>query len=130
MARSSVNSYMPYIGAQIDALVRMGGVFSTAGMEAPFGGWKPEPQAKLLGICRKHYAECLGKEESQIKVEAMHAGLECAEIMTKYPGQMEAISFGPTIRNPHSDREHVQIDTVEPFYELTRRVVAEISLLK
>ena len=60
----------------------------------------------------------------------MHAGLECAEIMTKYPGQMEAISIGPTVRNPHSDRELVQIDTVEPFYELTKRVIAEIAQMK
>ena len=43
---------------------------------------------------------------------------------------MEAISFGPTIRNPHSDREHVQIDTVEPFYELTKLVVTEIAHFK
>ena len=130
LARSSVNSYLPYVKAQVDALARMGGIFVASEMLTPYGGWKPDPQSKLLAICRKHYAACLGKEESQIKVEAIHAGLECAEIMTKYPGQMEAISIGPTVRNPHSDRELVQIDTVEPFYEVTKRVIAEIAQMK
>ena len=56
LARSSVNSYMPYIKVQLDALARIGGIFTVPALDAPFGGWKPEPQSQLLAICRKHYA--------------------------------------------------------------------------
>ena len=59
-------------------------------------------------------------------VEACHAGLECGEIITKYPN-IEAISIGPTVKNPHSDTELVEIDTVKPFFECVKRIVMDLS---
>lgn len=49
------------------------------------------------------------------KLIAMHAGLECGVIGEKYPG-MQMASFGPTIVNPHSPNERVQISTVASFW--------------
>ena len=45
------------------------------------------------------------------KIEVIHAGLECAVIGSKYEN-IDMISFGPTIRNPHSPDEsmHITID--------------------
>ena len=37
------------------------------------------------------------------KVKACHAGLECGILNERYPG-LDMISFGPTIKNPHSAR--------------------------
>ena len=50
------------------------------------------------------------------EVKVIHAGLECGILGAIYP-KWEMISFGPTIRNPHSPDEMVKIDTVEMFYD-------------
>ncbi len=55
----------------------------------------------------------------------MHAGLECGVIGEKYPG-MQMISFGPTIVDPHSPGERVQISTVESFWKFLRTALEEI----
>jgi dipeptidase D len=44
-------------------------------------------------------------------MKVIHAGLECAVIGSKFPG-MDMISFGPTIRNPHSPDERLYIPSV------------------
>jgi dipeptidase D len=50
------------------------------------------------------------------EVKVIHAGLECGILGATYP-KWDMISFGPTIRNPHSPDEMVKIDTVEKFYD-------------
>jgi len=50
------------------------------------------------------------------EVKVIHAGLECGILGATYPN-WDMISFGPTIRNPHSPDEKVNIATVELFWE-------------
>jgi dipeptidase D len=59
------------------------------------------------------------------KLIAMHAGLECGVIGEKYPG-MQMASFGPTIVDPHSPNERVQISTVATFWNYLKSALAEI----
>jgi dipeptidase D len=59
------------------------------------------------------------------KLIAMHAGLECGVIGEKYPG-MQMVSFGPTIVDPHSPNERVQISTVESFWKFLKAVLEKI----
>ena len=49
-------------------------------------------------------------------VKAIHAGLECGIIGAVYP-KLDMVSFGPTIRFPHSPDEKVNIATVEKFWD-------------
>ena len=53
--------------------------------------------------------------KSEPHVLACHAGLECGILGTNYP-KMEMISFGPTIRGPHSPDERVQISSVQKYW--------------
>lgn len=55
----------------------------------------------------------------------MHAGLECGIIGANYPG-LDMISFGPTIKYPHSPNEKVEISTVETFWKLLVAVLESI----
>ena len=55
----------------------------------------------------------------------MHAGLECGVIGEKYPG-MQMISFGPTIVDPHSPNERVQISTVERFWNYLKLALESV----
>jgi len=50
------------------------------------------------------------------ELRAIHAGLECGLLGAVYP-KWDMISFGPTIRNPHSPDEMVKIDTVVKFWD-------------
>ena len=50
------------------------------------------------------------------RVIIIHACLECGIICRNYPG-MDMISFGPTIKYPHSPDERVNIASVEKFYD-------------
>ena len=59
------------------------------------------------------YKALYGKQPA---VTAIHAGLECGIIGSKYP-KMDMISFGPTICYPHSPDEKVEIASVGKFYE-------------
>lgn len=101
LARSSINSYLPYINSTLESLARLAG-YAYKGMIDPYGGWAPNPQSPLLKSALKHYSEVLKMKVEDVKYEAIHAGLECGELISLFPN-MEAISIGPTIRNPHSD---------------------------
>ena len=71
---------------------------------------------------KRVYKQRFGKEP---KVMIIHAGLECGILGTHYPG-MDMISFGPTIRHPHSPDEKVNIESVGKFWEYLLATLAEI----
>jgi dipeptidase D len=78
-----------------------------------YPGWQPDPESPLLRKATVLFREKYGKEP---KVLACHAGLECGIIAGKYP-ELDMISIGPTIRNPHSPDEKVHIPSVGRFWE-------------
>lgn len=80
--------------------------------EGSYPGWKPEPSSDLVQKLQAVHQKLFGQPA---KLIAMHAGLECGVIGEKYPG-MQMASFGPTIVDPHSPNERVQISTVEKFW--------------
>jgi dipeptidase D len=87
-----------------------------------YPGWKPDPHSNIVTKLQKAHEQVFGQPG---KLIAMHAGLECGVIGEKYPG-MQMISFGPTIVDPHSPNERVQISTVETFWKLLRKALEEI----
>ena len=87
-------------------------VATLAGAEGETSGgypsWKPNMDSQLLARCLEVYEKRFGKKPV---VEAIHAGLECGIIGSKYDG-MDMISFGPTIKNPHSPDEKIEIESI------------------
>ncbi|MBK8877700.1 MAG: aminoacyl-histidine dipeptidase [Haliscomenobacter sp.] len=77
-----------------------------------YPGWPPDADSKILELMVGVYSDLFGTAP---KVAACHAGLECGIIGTHYSG-MDMISFGPTIRHPHSPDEKVHIASVEKFW--------------
>lgn len=55
----------------------------------------------------------------------IHAGLECGIIGEKYP-EMEMISFGPTLRHPHSPDEKVEIASVGRYWKFLTALLEDI----
>lgn len=111
LTRSSVESRKEELQEIIQS------VFAMAGAEVEFSGsypgWKPNLKSHILEVMKQTYQENYGVEP---RVIIIHAGLECGIIGRNYPG-MDMISFGPTIKYPHSPDERVNIVTVAKFYE-------------
>lgn len=79
-----------------------------------YPGWKPDFDSPLLALGRELYASLY---DAQPEVKAIHAGLECGILKSKM-GEVDILSFGPTIRGAHSPSERLEIATVEPFWQL------------
>lgn len=110
LLRSSVDS------AKEDLTIMIESVFTLAGAKVDFDGeypgWKPNPDSDILKIMQKVYNEKYGKIP---EINAIHAGLECGILGSVYTN-WDMISFGPTIRFPHSPDEKVHIESVEKFW--------------
>lgn len=120
LLRSSVDSFK-------DALAdRMAGIFELAGAEIKFSGaypgWKPNPNSPILKTMQDVYSNKFGKTP---EIKAIHAGLECGLLGGVYPN-LDMISFGPTIRSPHSPDEKVNIKSVGLFWEFLVEVLKNI----
>ena len=102
--------------------------FDMAGMKSvasgSYGGWDPNPNSEILNLLKKIYKDQNG-EDAIVQVD--HAGLECSIILGKYPN-MDVVSFGPTIRSPHTSTERAEISYCEPFWKLLIKSLEEIPV--
>lgn len=87
-----------------------------------YPGWAPDPSSEVLKQMVEVYTALFG---SAPKVAACHAGLECGIIGKHYPG-LDMISFGPTIRHPHSPDEQVLIASVQKFWNYLTTMLRKI----
>ena len=120
LIRSSVESRKEELASMIES------TFTLAGAKVEFSGaypgWKPNLESPILKEMIKVYETNYGKTP---KIMIIHAGLECGILGTHYP-EMDMISFGPTIRFPHSPDEKVNIETVQKFWDYLQKTLAEI----
>jgi dipeptidase D len=120
LIRSSVDS------AREDICSRIAALFSLIGAETRFDGqypgWQADIGSELLLQVQSVYRETFAKEAG---ISAIHAGLECGILGASHPG-IEMISFGPTIRFPHSPDERVHIPSVARFWKLLTGVLAKL----
>ncbi len=122
LQRSSVDSAKKDIAASIRATFQMIG--ATVHHEGSYPGWAPNPDSAILGIMSDLYREINGEEPN---ILACHAGLECGLLGTHYP-EMDMISFGPNIRNPHSPDEKVQISSVQKYWNFLLETLKRIPV--
>ncbi len=111
LLRSSLDSARDELAMQISA------VFELAGAHCQFSGtypgWQPNPNSTILQIMKETGKSLFGKTPECFGI---HAGLECGILGGIYPN-WDMVSFGPTIRAPHSPDEKVNIASVKGFYE-------------
>jgi len=119
--RSTVMSRRDELTARISAI----GLLAGAEVENSEGypAWQPEPRSALLQRSVETYKTLFGKEP---KVEMIHAGLECGIIGAIY-GNMDMISLGVTLENPHSPTERMYIPSIERVW---RYLVAFLQAYK
>ncbi|HII81299.1 MAG TPA: aminoacyl-histidine dipeptidase [Methanosarcina sp.] len=108
--RSSVMSRLAEITKKVGAVAKLAG--AEVEHDAGYPAWEPDIESLLLSKCRQVYLQTFDKEP---EIEVVHAGLECGIIGSKYEG-MDMISFGPTIKDPHSPAERVFIPSIEKVW--------------
>ena len=117
LQRSSVDS------SKDDVAKTIGATLSNIGADVEhtgsYPGWAPNPNSEILELMVPLYKKMFSEEP---RVQACHAGLECGILNERYPG-LDMISFGPTIKNPHSPDEKVHIGSVDKFWGLLLEVL-------
>jgi dipeptidase D len=120
LLRSSVESAKLALGSSLQGVLELAGAEVTHSGSYP--GWKPDMDSPILAVMKSVYEREFGKVPD---VKVIHAGLECGIIGDAYPG-LDTISFGPTIRFPHSPDEMVHIESVKKFWDFLVRTLEEI----
>jgi dipeptidase D len=83
--------------------------------------------SKILKISKDLLSSKIGRSPG---VKAIHAGLECGLLIEKMGGEVDALSFGPTITGAHSPDESINVETVPPFVGLVQEILAELAKKK
>lgn len=119
--RSSVASLQEDTKARFQTLADTFGF--TAEYSGEYPGWSYAEESRIREVFLESYRELFGKE---LKLEAIHAGLECG-LFTEAIPELDAIAVGPTLYDVHTPDEHVPLDSFERFYELLRDVLARLA---
>jgi dipeptidase D len=80
-------------------------------------GWVAQSDSYLVQLAATAYLQVTGQSA---KIKAIHAGLEVGEITNRIKSatqkDVQALSFGPTIVDPHTPQERVKIKDVDTIY--------------
>jgi dipeptidase D len=119
--RSSIMSALEATRLAIRAAGHLAGakIFQSQGYPA----WTPNLSSPLLKRMVEIYKNLFQQEP---EVKAVHAGLECGIIGEKHEG-LDMISFGPTIKYPHSPDEKVHIASVEKFWKFLLETLVKLT---
>lgn len=74
--------------------------------------WRFRAESKLRDKALEVYKKMYNKD---MKVEVIHAGLECGAISQNYP-DVDFISIGPNLKDVHTPSEYLEIDSTERVY--------------
>jgi dipeptidase D len=117
--RSSVENEKQKLNKKLGILAeRFGGYTQTHG---EYPGWAYNPNSKLRNDMVRIYKEMFGKD---IKVEAIHAGLECGIMISKIPN-LDCVSFGPDIFDIHTVDEKLSISSTQRTWNYLLKILEQ-----
>ncbi len=119
--RSSVGTLKSYISNQIRTIAENIGAEWMSSSSYP--AWEYNKDSYIREVFKKSYKEIYGEE---IKIDAIHAGLECGLFKEKF-GEMDMVSFGPNMYGVHAPGEKLSISSTERTYELLLKVLEKIK---
>lgn len=111
LARSSCDTMKDFLADSLTACFAMAGM--KVELSGAYSGWQPNVNSPILHAMKASYKQQFGVEPA---VKVIHAGLECGIIGANCEG-LDMISFGPTLRSPHSPDERAYIPSVTKFYD-------------
>ena len=119
--RSSIPSARKFVSRQVRAVFMLAGAEVEHLLEYP--GWTPNPDSPILHLCIESYRRLFHTDP---EVKAIHAGLECGLFGEKF-GQLDMISFGPTLRGVHAPGEKLELASLDKFWDLLVDVVTNFK---
>ena len=120
LIRSSSESMKQALVSSLESVFLLAGAKVETSGDYP--GWEPNLNSPVLKVAKDVHKKVLGFDP---EVKIMHAGLECGIIGAAYPN-LDMISFGPTIKFPHSPDERVNIASGEHFWNFLTNLVENI----
>jgi dipeptidase D len=117
--RSSISSYKYFLSNKLNYITSFLGGDYVVRWEYP--AWEFKKNSPLRDHFQKIHNELYGKD---MKVEAIHAGLECGLIYEKMPG-IDIVSIGPDITQVHTIEEKINISSTIRVYQLMERVLKD-----
>ena len=119
--RSSVASQQEETKRRLSLLADTFGF--TAEYSGDYPGWSYAEVSPIRDVFAKCYRELF---DAELKVEAIHAGLECGLFADKLPG-LDAIAVGPTMHGVHTPDEALEIDACEKVWKLLIKVLENLA---
>lgn len=84
--------------------------------------WEYKDDSELRDLYKKVYKEKFGED---IKVEAIHAGLECA-VFSSSIENLDCIAIGPTMYGVHTVEEKLSVSSTKEIFELLCTVLEKL----
>lgn len=122
--RSAIDAKTDEFRRMAQAYAAMSGFAAQIGTQSP--GWKERKDSRLARIMAETFQEQNG---SPMKVETIHAGLECGWHFRKNP-KLDMVSIGVTTMDIHSPNEKLLLETVEPQAALIMETLRKIAAMK
>ncbi len=94
-------------------------VDGTATLSGQYPPWEYKNDSLIQTLYRDVYREKTGKE---VKVEAIHAGLECG-VFSSALGGLDCISVGPQMYDIHTTGERLSISSTQEIFEVVKEVL-------
>ncbi len=119
--RSSVRTLKYEINARIQRVCELTG----ASMElvSDYPEWQYKINSPIRELMVSTYEDIFNKE---LKIEAIHAGLECGFLKEKI-GDIDMISIGPNLYDVHTPDEHLSISSTKRVYEFLCEVLKRLK---
>lgn len=86
-------------------------------------GWRPNRESELLHLAEATFEKVYHRKP---EIKATHAGLDCG-IVGEKAGEIDMLSFGPTLQNPHSSDESLDIASVSQFWDYLGEMVRTVG---
>ena len=119
--RSSVENEKNALNASVKEIARSFG--GDAVTEGEYPAWEYRKNSPLRELMVSVYESMYGK---QMKVEAIHAGLECG-LFAGGISDLDAVSFGPDMQDIHTPREAISIESIGRTWSYLLAVLAAMK---
>jgi dipeptidase D len=96
---------------------------------SPYPAWTPDVESPLLKTAQKIYQAHYG-ESPLWQAAIIHAGLECSWVVAKFKDDshpMDCISIGPTVKDPHTPNESLNLNSVVDFCTCLAGILTDLS---
>lgn len=108
--RSSIEISKEKLKMQLEVLAKR--FEGTVQIHGDYPGWQFDPDSKLRALMVDIYEKMFKLE---VKIEALHAGLECGIMISKIDG-LDCVSYGPNIYDIHTTEERLSISSTERMW--------------